>query len=93
MIADETRAWFRHKVGMDPDFVVARYVPEIDRIEAREEHGRDQAIRKGGIEEIKYAQGRLDGVREVAGILNTMRLADTRTPAGPGLTARILGAR
>jgi len=88
MVSQQLKDWFYRKVNGNPDWLSLRFWPEMERVFARAERERDQAIRDGGLFEMKFAQGKLDGVHEIVNVLTGLEKAEAK-PAVPGLVGRI----
>lgn len=87
---EEDKRWFIEKVAQHPEYLADTYLPMLESLVKRAEVALDQAIRKEGIEKIKYQMGWLDGVRETCALLGGLRISERKKSPEPGLMARIL---
>ena len=85
---DNIKRWFIEKVAQHPEYLATYYLPQLDRQLKAAVLNRDQAIRKGSIEEIKYAQGLLDGVDSISKVLDGLKTSEEKS-RDPGLVDRI----
>lgn len=87
-MTQETRIWFVEKVAQNPEYLGRTYLPQLEKQLKAAETQRDQVIRSGTTEQIKYAQGLLDGVATVFRMLEGLRTSEEK-PRDPGLMDRI----
>lgn len=85
---EKIKTWFIEKVAQNPDYLVRTYLPMLEKQIKGIELQRDQAIRSGTTEQIKYAQGLLDGVVVVCKMLEGLKLSEEKS-RDPGLMDRI----
>ena len=84
------KEWLFQRIAQEPEFIMT-VVDALERAEEKAHGESHQAFRIGSIESIKYAQGRLDGIHSVIGILSGLKMSNTKQPAERGLIARMLG--
>lgn len=85
---DKIKTWFVEKVAQNPEYLGITYLPYIEKQIKNAELNRDQAIRKGKLDDIKYAQGLLDGVLSVGRMLEGLKISEEKS-RDPGLMDRI----
>lgn len=88
---EETKTWLYERVSRDPRYLVTTVFPHLQALEDRKHAELHQALRENlPFEQVKYRQGALDGVQATLGLLNGLKLSETKKPSEPGLMARIL---
>lgn len=90
---EETQEWFIDHLNSGPEWARYILIPAMNKRMEAAHSALHQADRSAAIEEIKYAVGRFDGVKEFFDVIRGLRMSDkpTKKPAGPGLMARIFG--
>ena len=91
IIKDDTKEWFCIQSQNDPAFLANVYFPAVERDVEKARQQRDQANRSGTTEQIKYAQGLLDGVELILKIINGIKSSrEQKAPPEQGSIARML---
>lgn len=88
-MTDETKRWFVEKAAQNPEWVLRKYLPEMEKELSRAEVRLHKANREEGIEQIKYRMGWFDGVETCLKMIEGMRSSEK--PVDPGLMDRIFG--
>lgn len=85
---EKLKTWFIEKIAQNPEYLARTYLPQLEKQLKIAELNRDQANRAGTTEQIKYAQGLLDGVRVVYKMLEGLKISEEKS-RDPGLMDRI----
>lgn len=93
MINQDQALWIVSHCKLNPEFIINRVVPAMNERISRAERERDRAIREAKtLDQVKYAQGWLDGVHDVTvALFSGMMAAEAKKPIASGLMSRILG--
>lgn len=84
--------WLLRRVLADPEGTVRRLISVLEETASRRHTELHQAIREANdLAKIKLAQGRLDGVQDVIGLLGGLMMSETKKPPEAGLMPRIFG--
>lgn len=86
---EELKNWFIEKVSQNPEYIARTYLPMLEKQVNAAEVQRDQILRNGTIEQIKYAQGLFDGVVTCEKMIKGLKLSEEKSRTDPGLLDRI----
>lgn len=85
--------WFCSKALRDDAFLGQAFLPSVRQILEKLKVERDRANMNGTFDQIKYAQGRLDGVQSILNLMGMLKQQDTGKPPLSGSMTSIAGSR